>query len=143
METETARCEALLLRALRAGTDVLLHVSSSRADVAAAQALGLKRGLDSAAVSTGIVTALARVTRRVADSVALRGVALTGGDTAKAVCGQLGGVGIKIWEEVEPGIPLGRLVGEQELLVVTKAGGFGTPEALVNALDAIKRDRGE
>jgi uncharacterized protein YgbK (DUF1537 family) len=137
---EMERCCIRLVDALRNGNDAVLHVSSSRADVTAAKSLGLEMGLDPIQVSTHIVVALAHITRLVVDTCELRGIILTGGDTAKAVCNQLGSMGIEIWEEVEPGIPLGRLVGDHELLVITKAGGFGTPQALVNSLDALKRN---
>jgi len=49
-------------------------------------------------------------------------------------------VGIELIKEVEPGIPLGYLVGANELLVVTKAGGFGTPQLIVNAMNLVKNE---
>jgi uncharacterized protein YgbK (DUF1537 family) len=87
-----------------------------------------------------ISAALAEVTERVIESHEIAGLVLTGGDTAKTICARLGGVGIELLEEIEPGIPLGKLVGPVELQVVTKAGGFGTREVLYNAL---RRLRGE
>lgn len=69
---------------------------------------------------------------------ALQGVILTGGDTAKAVCRHLGVSGIQLLREVEPGIPLGRLVGDTPLPVVTKAGAFGSELSLSHAKTALK-----
>jgi len=65
-----------------------------------------------------------------------RGVVLTGGDTALLVLWALGARGIRLEREVLTGIPFGRLVGGActDLPVVTKAGGFGPPEALVRAV---------
>ena len=136
--TEMEHCSVRLMAALQEGQDVVLHVASSRSDVSRAQSLGQQVGLAPAEVSARIVAALGQITRRVAEACELRGLVLTGGDTAKTVCGRLGATGISIWDEVEPGIPLGRLVGEQELLIVTKAGAFGSPQALIRSLEAIK-----
>jgi len=136
---EMELCRSELVDALSRGSDVVLHATSSRRDVSNTQSLGQTVGLTPTEVSANIAAALAHIARLVVESCNLRGVVLTGGDTAKAVCGQLGGIGISLWEEVEPGIPLGRLVGEHEVLVVTKAGGFGTQNALIKSVDAIKR----
>lgn len=136
---ELELCRSRLTHALSIGKDVVLHVSSSRKAIAATRSLGLELRLDPNEVPTIIVTALAHIAHQIVDVFSLRGVILTGGDTARAVCEELGGVGIEVWEEVEPGIPIGLLVGNHELLVITKAGAFGTPEALVKSLDGLKR----
>jgi uncharacterized protein YgbK (DUF1537 family) len=64
---------------------------------------------------------------------------LTGGQTARIVCSQLGALGVHLLGEVLPGLPVGRLRGGvwDGLLVVTKAGGFGGPAALLDALRAL------
>jgi uncharacterized protein YgbK (DUF1537 family) len=61
---------------------------------------------------------------------------LAGGQTARLVCTRLGVRGLRVLGEVLPGIPLGRLSGGpwDDVLVVTKAGGFGGPDALLDAL---------
>lgn len=138
--TEMDRCQSRLAAALSGGNDVALHVASSRDDISAIQSVGQSVGLTPVEISARIVHALSRITRRVVDTYDLRGLILTGGNTAKAVCDELGATGIRIWEEVEPGIPLGRLVGDRELLIVTKAGAFGTQQALLRALEALQRD---
>src|SRR5690606_41725032 len=63
---------------------------------------------------------------------------LTGGDTARAVCRHLGIGGIRLLEEVAPGIPLGQLVGPRPLYAVTKAGAFGEEDTLVKAVNKLK-----
>ncbi len=76
-----------------------------------------------------------------AQAVANRGerpglVVLTGGQTARLTCQALGVRAIDLLGEVQPGIPVGRLIGGMwhDALVVTKAGGFGGPSALLDAL---------
>jgi uncharacterized protein YgbK (DUF1537 family) len=59
------------------------------------------------------------------------GLALTGGDIAAAVCATLKANGVWLYGEVAPGIPWGILAGRR---VVTKAGGFGADNALVEII---------
>jgi len=77
-----------------------------------------------------------------------RGLLCCGGDTARLVCTSLGVQAIQLGTEILPGLPWGRLVGgPADLLpICTKAGGFGNPDALcqaVNFLAAQPRSQGE
>ena len=49
----------------------------------------------------------------------------TGGETAAALLTRLGVNGIRLLDEIEPGIPLGLTLGGVSVPAVTKAGGFG------------------
>jgi uncharacterized protein YgbK (DUF1537 family) len=64
---------------------------------------------------------------------------LTGGATARLVCERLGARGVRLTGELEPGIPVGHLVGGvwDGVPVVTKAGAFGTPETLLDVVRAL------
>ena len=68
------------------------------------------------------------------------GIVMTGGDTAISVCAALGVGVLEIEGEVEPGVPCGRLLQGPlaGLMVVTKAGGFGSPEAIAKAIRFIR-----
>jgi uncharacterized protein YgbK (DUF1537 family) len=102
------------------------------------RALGLERGLEKDEVPDIIASRLADITKQLVTASEVDGLILTGGDTAKAVCHRLGAVGAKLLDEVEPGIPLGRLLGSSKLPVITKAGGFGNRQSLVGALRRLK-----
>jgi uncharacterized protein YgbK (DUF1537 family) len=65
------------------------------------------------------------------------GVVLTGGDTAAAAIRALDATGFSLLGEVEPGIPLGVLRGGRDLAAVTKAGGFGSDEALTASVNLL------
>lgn len=80
-----------------------------------------------------VAASLAEITARVMAAVRPGLLALTGGDTAAAVCERLGCGQIRLLGEVQPGLALGEMLdgacaGQQ---VVTKAGGFGADSALV------------
>lgn len=63
---------------------------------------------------------------------------LTGGETAIAVLRALDAGGVRLAGQLEPGLALGTLAGGpfDGLVVMTKAGGFGDPDALVRAWKA-------
>ena len=85
-----------------------------------------------------IVDRLGELTSRLVAFHPRLGLVLTGGDTARAVCRHLGIGGIRLMEEMAPGIPLGQLVGPHPLYAVTKAGAFGEEDALVKAVNKLK-----
>ncbi len=68
------------------------------------------------------------------------GIVMTGGDTAVSVCAALGVGALEIEGEIEPGVPYGRLLeGPMAgLRIVTKAGGFGSAEAIAKAITFIR-----
>lgn len=90
------------------------------------------------------------VARRLSDAAAhalaagaAAGLVATGGDGARAVLERLGGTGIRLYGTVEPGVPLGVVVGGTAagLPVATKAGGFGSPDVLIKAAEAVRTER--
>ncbi len=119
--------------AIDRGCDVALYLTSTPGDVEATQKLGEARGMGKLEVSNLIVTTMAKFVVEIARQNRVHGFLLTGGDTAKAVCHELGATGMKLLSEVEPGIPAGRLVGPRDVLVVTKAGAFGSDDVLNQA----------
>lgn len=82
-----------------------------------------------------VARALATIAGRIIEQVAPGGLIAGGGDTAFAVCRELGIRAIILDGEAAPGLPLGRATtaAGYSLRVVTKAGGFGDDEALLTA----------
>ncbi|CAN5545087.1 four-carbon acid sugar kinase family protein [soil metagenome] len=80
-----------------------------------------------------IVEALAEVVAVLSDEGSFDALVLTGGDTAVHVARRLGAQGILLEGEIEPGVPVGALIGGRSYRVITKAGGFGAPETLIHA----------
>ena len=81
---------------------------------------------------------------RVAERHPLSGFVVTGGDGARALTEALRARSITLTGEVAPGIPLGTLTGgpHEGRSIVTKAGGFGSPNALIEAADAVRHTKG-
>jgi uncharacterized protein YgbK (DUF1537 family) len=64
------------------------------------------------------------------------GLFLSGGDIASEVCRRLAVSAIRVYGEVEPGVPAGVIRGgkAQGMRVVTKAGGFGTDAVVAKSI---------
>jgi D-threonate/D-erythronate kinase len=66
-------------------------------------------------------------------------VVLTGGATAREVSHRLGTNSVRILGELAPGVPFGHFENGawDGVTVITKAGGFGTPETLLDVVRAL------
>jgi uncharacterized protein YgbK (DUF1537 family) len=75
--------------------------------------------------------------------LSLAAMVLSGGDTAAQACAGLGVDSIQLVDEIAPGIPWGILRGGSfdGLPVATKAGGFGSPDALLHCASAFTSNR--
>ncbi|WP_228282608.1 nucleotide-binding domain containing protein [Rubrobacter tropicus] len=84
-----------------------------------------------------VMKALAGAAAALAEEGLFDALVLTGGSTAVAVSRRLGASGIRLAGEVEAGVPVGTLIGPRPYTVVTKAGGFGSPDTLVGAVESL------
>jgi len=128
-----------LRAAIDSGHDAALIVRASRDEIAATQQLGISLHLTPAQVAQQIVDGLAYAASRLVSEGRISGIVATGGDTANALCNALGAQALEILGEVEAGIPIMRLLGTQSLPLVTKAGGFGSPASIGDALMRVKQ----
>ncbi|MBC7234236.1 MAG: four-carbon acid sugar kinase family protein [Chloroflexi bacterium] len=120
-EREVTRLASACLNHLRQGRDVILTTSFSPL-VAGASSL--------------VARILAEATAHILRGAGVAGLFITGGDIAVQICRVLEVRALRILDELQPGIPGGKLVGGpfEGLRVVTKAGGFGNERALLEAL---------
>jgi len=89
--------------------------------------------------AAALVERLARVVAAILDGAPSAGLVLTGGATALAVATALGATEVRLLSEVTEGLPLGELfTGDRRIPVVTKSGGFGAPDALRRAAEALE-----
>jgi uncharacterized protein YgbK (DUF1537 family) len=68
------------------------------------------------------------------------GIVVSGGDAARALAEVLGARAIGLRSEIMPGMPFGVLIdgAADGLPIITKAGGFGTEDALIQAVDYLR-----
>jgi uncharacterized protein YgbK (DUF1537 family) len=71
------------------------------------------------------------------------GLAATGGETAAALLDRFGVSGIRLVDEIEPGVSLGLTLGTLSIPVVTKAGAFGDQHSLTRIAARLSLIRAE
>ena len=93
------------------------------------------------ALKRSIPAILAEVVASILASRKFAGLFLSGGDIAVEVCRRLSVSAISVQGEVEPGVPAAEFIGGQYqgMRVVTKAGGFGTEDALVKSVSYLEK----
>jgi uncharacterized protein YgbK (DUF1537 family) len=136
---ELEQAVANLRATLESACDAALVVNASREEISATQQLGAALNMSAAQVAQRIADRLAQVAGRLVEEGRVSGIVATGGDTANALCNALGAQALEILGEVEAGIPIMRVFGQQSLPLVTKAGGFGSPAAIQDALVKVKQ----
>ncbi len=120
------------------GRDVVLHTSSHPKAVVRTKQLGAVRGLSNTGVSRLVSDSMAAV---VADCLAKTGQTrflVAGGDTSAAVCTHLGIRGMRVWKEIQPGVPSCYSLEGTPRLFVLKSGSFGRPDFFVEAIRHLK-----
>jgi uncharacterized protein YgbK (DUF1537 family) len=134
---ERERCITQVLRAVEQGRDVALVAGISLEQIRQLE-VWVQSGPSHVEIARQIADELGAIAAAILEQQRLQGIILTGGDTARSVCRHSGIHGITVLREVETGIPLGTLAGKHPLPAVTKAGAFGTNEALIRALELLK-----
>jgi len=127
-----------LTQALRSGQDALLHTARAPETVAAVRAEGARRGLSETESARQVSETLAEIVAQVIGRTGLNRLLVAGGETSNAVSQRLGIHGLRVWQEIQPGLPSCLSLGEQPLLLVLKSGSFGSPEFFEQALDHLK-----
>ena len=125
----------LARRMLGGGQDVIISSTHSQALIEETQREAKRLKLSPNDVEIRITEALAAVTQALIE-VSLSGLIITGGATALAITNKLNIENIEILDEVQPGVPVLRL---DSTPAVTKAGGFGQPDTLIQATQYLKR----
>lgn len=130
-----AALEDLLTRAQAAfdqGDLVVLHTTEDPAQVEKTKQTALARGIGNVEISGTISETLAEAARTLCQRRSIRKCIVLGGDTSAAFCRNMKISGMEIFEEIEPGIPLLRRIGEPFYFVL-KSGSFGTESFIEKA----------
>ncbi|MEI7025563.1 four-carbon acid sugar kinase family protein [Paenibacillus sp. y28] len=141
-EREILQAASQAEQSLHGGCHTVLYSSGDREAIEEACEAGKRYGMNRQEVSDAIAQGLGECAARLLPKAPVGGFIITGGDTAKQVCLALGATGIQLAGEVETGVPMGLLVMEEPLPVVTKAGGFGTDDVLEKALHVLTKGGG-
>lgn len=89
--------------------------------------------------SKGISEGLGHLVEKALEVSDFDAIFMTGGDTAKDICAVLGIHDMELLYEVETGLPLGIAKwNNKDIVIITKAGGFGITESISNSVDYLK-----
>ncbi|WP_262297724.1 four-carbon acid sugar kinase family protein [Microvirga sesbaniae] len=116
-----------VITALQAGEDVLVEI--------------LVGGTPDLALGPCLAERLADLLKPAAAYAS--GLAATGGETAAALLARFGVNGIRLVDEVEPGVSLGLTLGDLSIPIVTKAGAFGSDNTLKHVVQRLRTIRQE
>jgi len=127
---------------LQRGADLVIRTCRSEQDAQAAVSDGKRAGLSGARIADAVSEGLRRVLVDALARTPVRGLMVTGGSTALKLLEGVSGEGIEVFKEIEPGVPLGRIVGGKMdgTRVITKAGGFGSLDVFCIGIQAMKRE---
>ncbi|MEH7111593.1 four-carbon acid sugar kinase family protein [Neobacillus niacini] len=137
-KSEISRVYRETVQKAQEGQDVVIYSTGEKEDIEKAWATGESRGLSHTEISNEIVEAMGAVCAVLLEEGYFKGVSMTGGDTAKQICTLWDVKGFELLDELEIGVPISKFLGRDDLYVVTKAGGFGSDDVFINALNKLK-----
>lgn len=137
-QAHLAQGRETLGRYLRAGEDALAYALRNEEQ---AKARGRELGMSDAQVGRMISSAFHDLSRWARRECGVKRFAVAGGETSSAVSAGLGVRSMRIWQEIEPGVPLmtARCEDSSELMLVLKSGSFGSDGFLLNAVQLMRR----
>lgn len=133
---EKKRIMDIVSESSQKGEDIIIRSAQSREVVSGSFELGQKRGLSRSDVSEIVAHFLGDIAANIIKEIKINGILLTGGDTAIKTLQSLNISGTIIQDEIQAGIPYGHFIENQysDIIVVTKAGGFGGEDAILQVL---------
>jgi len=139
-DIEKGRIMEIVKESSQESADVIIRSAPLADSVSRSVILGQSYGLQGDSVSEIIASFLGEIASDIINAIKINGLLLTGGDTAINTVKSLNISGTIICNEIQPGIPYGHFIEEQykNIIVVTKAGGFGSEDAIFQTLTFFK-----
>ena len=138
--SEKSRILELVEGSVSRDEDLIIRTAPSRDAVTRSFETGEQYGLDRFNVTEKIATFLGEVAGKIIQNSNIKGILLTGGDTAIKTAQSLKIKGVVLHDEIVHGIPYGYFEGEEykEVIIVSKAGGFGGEDAIFLVLNFLR-----
>lgn len=130
-------------KALAEGRDIVIAASTSKKKNSRLQQMGRNLGMSNLQVARRVLSIMSEAFRRIINGHKFSGLILVGGDTAIAMINAMNAYGIRMKKEVFSGVPLGEVIGRRYngMRIITKAGGFGEKNTLVEAIRCLKGNK--
>ncbi len=122
--------------------DILIYTTDKREEVNGIFSKIETNGLSLENISEKIANFLGEIAKEILEKFEISGLFLTGGDTAIKVSLALKAEGVIIKNEIIEGVPYGYFLDEKykDIIIVSKAGAFGTEDAILKSLEFIKKE---
>ncbi|MCM3711692.1 four-carbon acid sugar kinase family protein [Sporosarcina luteola] len=140
-ENEINRIAIDCLKKAEEGYNIVIYASSDKSEVVQALELGRTSGKNAAEICSEIADALGRITLQLTSKKKFSGLVMTGGDTAKKVSNHLNAIGIELIDELSSAIPIGRIIGKQNISTITKGGSIGDENSLVSSVEFLRGNK--
>ncbi|HKY54447.1 MAG TPA: nucleotide-binding domain containing protein, partial [Anaerolineales bacterium] len=137
-EIEVARLSSDITADLRIGNEVIFHSPNALHALETIDQAGISHSVSKTEVSRRVSEVLAEVTARTLDETGQNRLIVAGGETSAAVCTRLGIDGMRVWKEIQPGLPSCISLNDPRRMLVLKSGSFGKPDFFERALEHLK-----
>ena len=127
-----------LVAALKRGEDALVYSTNQPQQVEETVSRGLEMGYSKTEVSRLVSKTIAEIVKEVVEITANNRLLIAGGETSAAVCEQLGINGMRVLQEIQPGLPSCISLTEKPYLMVLKSGSFGQNNFFALAIEHLK-----
>ena len=138
-EAEMLRLSESISANLRIGTDTVVHSPNDSQAVEHTNRAGMAHSVSKRDISRWVSEALAEVTARVLEATGQNRLVVAGGETSAAVCARLGIDGMRVWKEIQPGLPSCVSLEDSPRMLVLKSGSFGKPDFFERALEHLRK----
>jgi uncharacterized protein YgbK (DUF1537 family) len=137
---EKKRILEIIADAVLRSEDLIIRSAPLRESVDSTFDTGEEYGMDRFRVSEAIALFLGELASEIIRNMPIKGILLTGGDTAIKTARCLNVYGLILDNEIVHGIPYGHFTGEEfkNTIIVSKAGGFGDEDAIFRVLNFLR-----
>jgi uncharacterized protein YgbK (DUF1537 family) len=129
-----------LVTCLAKGEDVLVHSSNDTEVVQVTKQIAASLGYSNTEISRVVSESLAVVVDETVKRTNANRLLIAGGETSASVCSKLGIEGLRVWKEIEPGLPSCLSLNKPSMMLVLKSGSFGSPDFFVKAIEHLKEN---
>jgi uncharacterized protein YgbK (DUF1537 family) len=137
-EAQIASMTEAISAGLRMNRDAVCHSPNDPQALEMTHRAGMARSISGTASSRLVSETLAEVTARVLEKTGQNRLVVAGGETSAAICARLGVNGMRVWKEIQPGLPSCISLNNPRRMLVLKSGSFGKPDFFARALEHLK-----
>ncbi|KKI90084.1 hypothetical protein WQ54_23505 [Bacillus sp. SA1-12] len=120
------------------GKNVIFHSTNHPVMVRETKQKAFQQGLNNREISQLVSSTLAEITEAVLQLTGQKRFVIAGGDTSAAVCHRLKINGMRVWKEIQPGLPSCISLINDPMLFVLKSGSFGNQDFIKQAFHHLK-----